>query len=319
MFEVLTAGLLTTPQDLGRPGHAAIGVGRAGAADPVALQLANALVGNAAGACALEMTLQGPVLEAHSDAWVALVGAPLPQARIDERALPMGMTRRIRAGERLMPGSMPAGCRSYLAVAGGFVFEPWLGSRSCDVNAGLGPAPIRPGMKLRIGEPAVALPDAPAWGLDSHAWSPGSGVRRLRLLRASHTGQLDEPSLKALTTATFTIHADSNRVGSRLDGPRLHLRKPIDIITTGSVAGSMQLPPGGQPIVLGCEHPVTGGYPRIGQLIEADLPRLAQCRPGDRLSFEWIDMAAALDAKRQQQQLIEQTRWQIRQRLEQRT
>ncbi len=317
MFEVVQPGMLSTPQDAGRSGHAHLGIGRAGAADWTALHLANALVGNPVDACAIEITLQGPVLKALASHRVALSGAPLPQARINDDPWPMGVARLVQRGDRLSLGGMSSGCRSYLAVAGGIDVAPWLGSRSCDVNAGLGPMPLKAGDRLPVGPADRVLPNTFDWSLDLRPWQHSDAPRSLRLLKGAHTNQLNETSRGLLGDATFRISPASNRVGTRLDGPELRLIKPLEIISTGSVAGSMQLPPGGQPIVLGCEHPVSGGYPRIAQVIEADLPRLAQCRPGDEVRFEWVDMATALDARRAQRQLIEQIELQIRQRLEQ--
>lgn len=317
MLEVLEPGLLSTPQDEGRPGHARFGIGRAGAADWTALHLGNALVGNPCGACAIEVTLKGPVLKAQAAHWLALSGAPLPQARINDDPWPMGVARLVQADDRLALGGMSSGCRSYLAVAGGFDVETWLGSRSCDVNAGLGPSLLEAGDTLRTGPANWVLPDEFDWSLDLRPWRHEKGPQTLRLLESAHTVLLDSASRRALSEQAFKVNSDSNRVGVRLDGSRLRLAERTEIISAGSVAGSMQLPPGGQPIVLGCEHPVSGGYPRIAQLIEADLPRLAQCRPGDEIRFEWVDMATALEARREQRQLIEQVELQIRQRLEQ--
>ncbi len=315
MLQVIDPGLLSTPQDTGRPGLARLGIGAAGAADLPALRLANALLGNPLHACAIEMTLKGPALEVQRDGWVALTGAPLPQARINDEPWLMGAVRKVRDGDRLRIGGMPSGCRSYLAVAGGFDFKPCLGSRACDVNAGLGPPPIRAGDILPVAESKHRLSDDYAWSLDLRPWRHDNGPQQLRILRSSHTSLLDDASAHALVSDTFTLSADSNRVGYRIDGHSLSLHEATEIISAGSVAGSMQLPPGGQPIVLGCEHPVSGGYPRIAQVIEADLPRLAQCRPGDRLCFEWVDMSTALDARREQSQLIRQIEMQIRQRV----
>ena len=315
-LRVLKTGPLTTPQDGGRPGHARFGIGRSGAADRPAFMLANQLVGNPADACVLEMTLMGPELQLEADRWLALTGAPLPQATIDDRPLPMWRPVHARAGSRLKLGGMASGCRSYLAVAGGIDVEPWLGSRACDVNAGLGPPPLAEGDRVPLGQPDHALAADDDWSLDPAPWFDHDADRPLRLLRSSHTRLLDEPSLRKLTSETFTLHADSNRVGSRLDGPRLALAADTEIISAGSVAGSVQLPPGGQPIVFGCEHPVSGGYPRIAQLIEADLPRMAQRRPGDALCFCWVSMDEALEARHTARALLAQMRRQINNRLQ---
>lgn len=315
-LRVLKTGPLTSPQDGGRPGHARFGIGRSGAADRPAFMLANHLVGNPADACVLEMTLMGPELELECDRWLALTGAPLPQAKINDRPWPMWRPVHAKAGSQLTFGGMASGCRSYLAVAGGIDVEPWLGSRASDINAGLGPPPLAEGDRVPLGQPVETLTSDDDWSLDPSPWFDHDAERPLRLLRSAQTRLLDEPSLRRLTGEVFTLHADSNRVGSRLDGPRLELSRPTEIISAGSVAGSMQLPPGGQPIVFGCEHPVSGGYPRIAQVIEADQPRLAQRRPGDALCFCWVSMDEALEARRSQRGLLAQLRRQIGARLQ---
>ncbi len=297
MLSVERPGPLTTLQDAGRPGSAHLGIGRAGAADLPALRLANALVGNPDDACVLEMTLAGPTLVFHEPGVVALTGAPLPAARVDDAPLPMWHACAIAAGARLTLGPMRTGCRSYLAVGGGIDVPPWRGSRSTDVNAGLGPWPraLAAGDMLATGEPPVR-PDrtAASWSLDPRPWFHPARPCRIRLLPGSHTGMLDADSRDALTNRDFTTGRDSNRVGMRLDGPVLALRQSLELVSEGLVPGVVQLPPDGRPIIMGCEHPVTGGYPRIAQVAAVDLPLLAQCRPGDVLRFAWIEPEQAL-------------------------
>ena len=306
MIEVLAPGLLTSLQDRGRPGLAHLGIGRTGAADLPALRLAQALVGNPPDACALEITLTGPTLRLHRDAEIALTGAPVA-AEADGRALPGWTPLRLRAGSVLRLGGMRHGCRSYLAVRGGIDVAAVLGSRSQDLNAGLGPLggrALRAGDRLPLGA-ADRVPcgaDRAAWSIDPRPWFDGAAARPLRLLAGTHGGLLDAASREALFTAPFRIAAASNRVGCRLDGTRLALLAPLELVSEGVVAGTVQLPPNGQPIVLFCEHPVSGGYPRIGQLAAADLPRLAQRRPGDALRFAPVDAGEAarlLEAREQ--------------------
>lgn len=300
--EVLKPGLLTTPQDCGRIGLAHLGIGRAGAMDGPALRLANALAGNAADACALEITLLGPTLRFHTGADIALTGAPI-EAHVDGARVPLWAPLRLRAGATLALGGMRHGCRSYLAVRGGFAVAPVLGSRSLDANAALGPLDgraLRAGDVLAIGMAAnggaTASPESrassspaeaasPGWSLDFRPWFDGEAQRPLRLLPATHTARLDAASQAALFDAAFRVAAASNRVGYRLEGPRLALATPLELVTEASVAGTVQLPPSGQAIVLMAEHPVSGGYPRIGHVATVDLPRLAQRRPGDAVRF----------------------------------
>ncbi|HET6546548.1 MAG TPA: biotin-dependent carboxyltransferase family protein [Rhodanobacteraceae bacterium] len=303
-LHVLKPGLQTTVQDGGRRGHAALGVGASGAMDDIALRLANALVGNPPGAAALEMTLIGPELRLDRDAVIALTGAELDAhaagPRREPMALPMWRPLHLAAGSVLVCGRLHAGARSYLAVAGGFAVDPVLGSESTDINAGLGPFDGRAlaagdvvaidgaGRPRGPGKPtgsAAAEAPSQAWSLDPRPWSYPDTARPVRLIRGSHFDALDEASRQRLFGAGFRIAAESNRVGLRLEGPPLALSAPLELVSEPVAAGTVQLPPGGQPIVLMAEHPTTGGYPRIGQVAAIDLPRLGQRRPGDPLRF----------------------------------
>lgn len=296
MLTIRQPGPLTTLQDFGRNGSARLGIGHAGAADLPALRLANALVGNDDAACALEATLLGPSLEFDRDTVIAVTGAPMPKARIGDQPLPAWQPVLVPAGVRLTLGPMERGCRSYLAVAGGIDVPCWRNSRSTDVNAKLGPVPrpLETGDTLPTGQ-SSGTPATPVdWSLDPRPWFHASSVLSVRLLPGSHTDRLDATSRARLTDEVFLIGNDSNRVGVRLDGPRLALASALELTSEGVVVGTMQLPPGGQPIIMGCEHPVTGGYPRIAQVCTVDMPVLAQCRPGDTVMFEWIERAGAM-------------------------
>lgn len=318
MLTIEHPGLLTTPQDAGRRGSAHLGIGHSGAADLPALRLANVLAGNPADACTLEMTLLGPTLVFDGDTCVALTGAPLAKARVGDIALPMWQPVRVPRGTCLTLGPMTQGCRSYLAVAGGIEVMPWRGSRSTDINAGLGPLPraLAAGDTLPVGRPANTPPGDGSWSLDPRPWFDTSSPRRIRLLPGSHSDRLDPASRAALTRDTFRINRDSNRVAVRLDGPRLALAEPLEPVSEGVVTGTMQLPSGGQPIIMGCEHPVTGGYPRIGQVAAVDLPVLAQCRPGDTVAFEWIGREQALNLLAKRERALERLFHDIHARLE---
>ncbi len=316
MLEVLATGLLDTPQDLGRPGFAHLGIGRAGAADRVALRLANALVGNAENACALEVTLIGGRYKALAETWVAVVGPALPQARINDAALHRGRPYRLGAGDTLSLGPLRSGCRACLAVAGGLAVPAWLGSRSRDVNAGLGPPMPKAGDRLPLGEAGKRPTSPPDWGIDCSAWDHGGTPVQLRFLPGPEMERLDDASRRTLLATRFRISKDSNRVACRLEGAVLRQAEAGGIVTAASLDGSIQLPPNGQPIIFGCEHPVSGGYARIGQLIGADLPRLAQCRPGDEIVLREVSMAEAQAATARQQQELQQWQARIRARLE---
>lgn len=329
-LEVLAPGWATSVQDLGRRGLAAIGVGSAGAMDAVALRLANALVGNVDGAATLEVTLRGPRLRCLDDALIALTGAPL-QATCAGGTLPMWRPLLVRGGSEIELGAMSRGARSYLAIAGGIDVPPALGSRSTDVNAALGPRGGRAlvaGDALAVDETFATPPlvrslaarcetDAMAfaaanWSLDPTPWFDDADARTLALIRGAHWAALEGASQKALFTAEFRVGNESNRVGYRLSGPQLKLRSARELVSEGVVPGTMQLPPSGEPIVLMAEAPTTGGYPRIGHVASVDLPRLGQCRPGDRIRFAEISLADAqsryLERERRLQVLIRNVR-----------
>lgn len=293
---VLRAGTLTTLQDRGRSGWAALGVGASGAMDEVALRLANALVGNHDDAVALELTWSGPRLRFAREALVALAGADC-EARIDGRSVPGWRAVRVDAGSELDCGRMRLGARACLAIGGGIHVPTVLGSAATDLNAGIGPCggrALRGGDVLEFARRAAAPPPRTrAWSLDPQPWFDPNPLTPIRLLRGRHTDLLTPDSRESLLHAPFRVHADSNRVGLRLEGAKLELAAPCETISEPVARGTMQLPPAGRPIVLMAEHPTTGGYPRIGQVAAIDLPRLAQRRPGDEVRFRMIDLDEA--------------------------
>ena len=328
MMLIVKPGLLTTLQDAGRAGQAQFGVGRSGAFDAPSHRIANALAGNPCDACVLEITLIGPTLRFLRDAWIAATGAPLP-LRIDNHDTPMWAPLRIRAGQVLTLGTMRTGCRAYLAVHGGIEVDPVLGSRSLDVNAGIGPLngrALRAGDTLSIGsivsahemvrqaQPVKA--SSSKWHVNGRTWFDEYSPRILRLLPGAHFERLDAHSRAVLFDTAFRVGRDSNRVGVRLEGATLALGAPTEAISEGCVPGTLQLPPSGQPIALGVEGPVSGGYPRIGQIAAVDLPRLAQCRPGDALRFVPCTLADALRTLRERERALQGLEAAIAQRVQ---
>lgn len=274
MIDVVRADGLVTVQDLGRFGHAALGVGRAGAFDRGALRLANRLVGNPAEAAGLELTLGEVRLHVRDAVTLALTGAP--RAGIDW-AVPVS----VPAGTLLRLGIPLAGLRSYLAVRGGVAAEPVLGSRSTDTLSGLGPAPVTTGTRLDVGpEPADPV---------SSAFAPSFGSARggLRILPGPRDDWFAPEAITLLRTASWTVRAESNRIGVRLDGPRLPPGRGEagELPSEATLPGALQVPPDGRPILLGPDAPVTGGYPVIAVVLDADLDAVAQFRPGDTVRF----------------------------------
>lgn len=301
---LLAPGWQTSVQDSGRRGHAALGVGTSGAMDAPALRIANLLVGNAESAAALEITLRGPTLRFDTDATIALCGAPL-DAYVGERALPMWRPLRVAAGAELRLGATRLGAYAYLAVAGGIDGDVLLGSHSVDINAGLGCA-LAAGDTLLIGARISHVElhalgsrsenqnvAASLWSVDPRPWFDPHPDHPINVVVGAHHTQLGAAAQRALFASAYRVGADSNRVGYRLEGTRLALREPLEIVSAGVVPGTVQLPPSGDPIVLMSEAPTCGGYPRIGHVIAVDLPRLAQRRPGDRVRFASVSLAEA--------------------------
>ncbi|RBY89431.1 biotin-dependent carboxyltransferase family protein [Blastococcus sp. TF02A-30] len=279
MLTVLATGPLTTVQDRGRPGWAAIGVTRSGAADADAAALANRLVGNQADAAVLEATAGGLRLRAERFLLVAVTGAPVPVA-FDGRPAPFAAPTTLRPGAVLALGTPPRGLRSYLAVRGGIDVPPVLGSRSTDTLSGLGPAPLAVGDRLPVGavsgaEPVVDV--APVGGPAEHPV--------LRVLPGPRADWLAPGAWTALTSSAWRVGQDSDRVGLRLSGPVLPRERTGELPSEGLVPGAVQVPPDGAPVLFLADHPVTGGYPVLAVVRTADLPAAGQLRPGDVVRF----------------------------------
>lgn len=257
-------------EDLGRPGFAHLGITGAGAADRGSLQRANARVGNARGAAAIELT-GSLVLRADSDTLIALAGAR-------ERA-----ATAVAAGEHVHVPVPERGVRTYVAVRGGLDIAPLLGSASTDTLAGLGPAPLATGDDLSVGRDLGALRTIDP----AAAPSPAGSVPGPLLMLSVHPGpRLDWiGSPAALFSAEYRVGRDSDRVGVRLDGPALTRARAGELPSEGLVRGAVQIPPDGRPVVFGPDHPVTGGYPVVAVLTDAASDALAQARPGQAVRF----------------------------------
>ncbi len=288
MIEIRAPGPLSTVQDLGRPGLAALGVGRSGAADRAALRLANRLVGNPEEAAGLEITFGGLTARFERAATVALTGAPCP-VEVGGSAGSMYGPISVPAGAELRLGVPASGARTYLAVRGGLDVAPVLGSRATDVLAGLGPPVLTVGTRLRIGTAAGEQPD-----VDVAPVPPYRQSVTLRTLRGPREDWFSPAALDTLGSASYDVSSESNRVALRLTGPALTRVIERELPSEGMVPGAIQVPPDGQPVLFLADHPVTGGYPVVGVVDEDDLPLAAQARPGDRIRFRLATLAAEL-------------------------
>jgi biotin-dependent carboxylase-like uncharacterized protein len=294
-LRVLTPGLHTTVQDLGRIGYQSVGVPVSGALDGYGLRLANALVGNPQGMAGLEVLINGPTIEIAADAVrVALVGAGARLAVGGERPrnVAEGRSVTLSCGEtvQLVVGQASACC--YLAIAGGLAVPSVLGSASTYVRAGIGGFNGRPlqrgdivplsmpsvaeGTELQVSEPCVATGDQP-----------------IRVILGPQQERFTEEAVRLLLGAEFKVSQHADRMGMRLQGPLLGHRGGWDIVSDAIATGSVQVPGSGQPIILLADHQTTGGYPKIATVISADLGVVGARRPGDTLRFVAVELEAA--------------------------
>jgi len=296
MIELVRAGLLDLVMDLGRPGFRAQGVPEGGATDAPALILANRLLGNADNAAGLEVVLRGPLLRFPQGGRVALAGADMG-ARLDGVSVTVGRILDIPPGGELELGLAEKGLRGYLAVAGGIEASPVLGSRATFLPGGFG------GWQGRALKAGDVLPVGAAAVSRNGIFSQASGAGPLRILPGPQLAGFVDAALGALTAGEFNVTTDANRLGLRLSGPALEYAGD-ELASQAVLPGAIQVPPDGQPIILGWDGPVTGGYPVIAGVIAADLCRVGQLRPGDALKFKFVSLEEAQAASRQQQEAL---------------
>ena len=300
---VESPGLLTTVQDLGRVGFGALGVSASGAADPAALRLGNLLVGNGPGVAALEITLIGGTFLFPEGAVVALTGADFG-ATLDNRPVDRWTPHAVLPGARLALGPTRDFARGYLAVAGGVQVKPFLGSASTHLLSGLGGfegRALRKGDVLTLGEPTRKI-QKKRISEDVLLGLKPSPV--LRVTEGPQSEQFPEEVRESFFRATFRVSEESDRMGLRLEGPRLAIRSAGEMITEGVCLGAIQVTSSGQPIILSVEQQTTGGYPKIANVIGVDLHRLGQLRPRAEIRFERTSFAVARSLWIEQERLL---------------
>lgn len=306
-LDVIRGGMLTSLQDLGRLGYQKYGVIVSGAMDSCALRLANLLVGNEEGEAALEITILGPVLQLKKNTLFAITGGDLSPT-IDGKPVPLQRPVYTKADCRLSFGSCRQGCRAYLAVAGGFAIPAVMGSKSTYIRAGIGGfrgRALQSGDVLPIGEmapeieffaaqltadPAAAFA-APRWFA---GWQPGLGeAGPIRVTRGSQFDWFNEAGQTKFFNETYEITVESDRMGYRLQGPLLERKIKREMISESLLWGTIQITNEGSPIILLADRQTAGGYPRIAQVAQVDLPRLAQLPAGSSLQFQEISLVEA--------------------------
>ncbi|MFF2242743.1 5-oxoprolinase/urea amidolyase family protein [Arthrobacter sp. NPDC058130] len=294
-LRILAPGLQSLVQDLGRHGHSGLGVSAAGALDRASLRRANRLVGNAPGAAGIETVAGGLTVQAVGDQVLAVTGAPsalniesVPDDAGDtwQRAALMATPFALLDGETLSLGAPHSGFRSYLAVRGGVDAAPVLGSRSTDTMSGIGPAPLAAGQVVAAGgEAESGVVGAPELQPDY----PGAGVTVLDVVPGPRADWFDQAALDSFAAQDWEVKAQSNRVGMRLDGTPLQRSRQGELASEGTVAGALQVPPEGLPVLFLADHPITGGYPVIGVVVDSQLDLAAQVPIGGKIRFRWAE------------------------------
>jgi len=281
-LEILRTGPLAVVQDLGRTGLAHIGVGRSGAADRRSHTLANRLVANPDDRATVEVTFGGFCARVHGgDVDIAVTGADTDPT-VDGIEFGTNSIQHVRDGQVISLGTPQAGLRTYLAVRGGICVKPVLGSRSYDVMSALGPAPLQAGDVVPVGEHTDEYPEleqAPVAAITRQ-------IAELLVVPGPHDDWLVDPD--ALVHTIWMASDRSDRVGMRLVGRPMQYRNPgRQLPSEGVTRGAIQVPPNGLPVILGPDHPVTGGYPVVGVVVDEDIDKLAQVRPGQHVRLHW--------------------------------
>lgn len=287
-IDVIVPGMLSSVQDLGRPGHQHMGVPISGAFDRNAFLLGNALLGNEDSDAAIEMTMIGGTYRFLADSRVCLTGAHAHHATISigeqQQPVPHQHVVQVPRGSVISIGPLLEGVRAYLCVSGGIQTPSILGSRSALVSlpdAGLG-RPLCAGDLLPISEPINSDTEGVRVEVETR------DLDFVRLVESQHTDKFSAEQKQQLVSSLFRVSLKSNRAGVRLEHCRIGGTLPTITESVGTLPGYVQVPNSGEPIVLGVDGPTTGGYPVIACVIEADLPKLAQARPNDQLEFGWI-------------------------------
>ncbi len=306
-IEIIAAGAFTTVQDAGRSGAGDMGILQCGSMDPVSMRAANLLLGNPADEAVLECTLTGPEIRFTVPCAFSVSGADM-QPELDGQRIPMNAAVTAKAGSVLKLKSAVCGLRSYIAVKGGLDLPMVFGSRSTDVKCGIGGycgRKLASGDAIGLRAPETALTDRYKRYLTKKEearflphLSETDGEVLLRVMWGPQADRFPEEAKRVFTTNRYILSAESDRMGSRFAGPVIPADGGTDIVSDGIVSGAVQVTSAGMPIVMTADHQTTGGYAKIAAVITADLPLLAQLRPGTAVRFVPVGLKAAKKAAR---------------------
>jgi antagonist of KipI len=302
-IQVQSPGLLTTVQDLGREGFGPLGVSPSGAADPLSLQIGNQLVGNPENAAGLEMTLLGGTFLFPQAATIALTGSDFGSA-LDSAPLALWKSTEVSSGQILRVGSTRSGARCYLSVHGGIIVKQFLGSASTHLLSGLGGyqgRALRKGDALHVGHKITSFRQKT---IAARALEQLAPRKVLRVTPGPQSDWFPQSSLRTFYESTYRVAEETNRMGLRLEGHSIARESSGEMITEGVSLGAIQVTASGLPIILFVEQQTTGGYPKIANVISADLHSLGQLRPRDEIRFEQVSWDAARTLLIEQEQLL---------------
>ena len=299
---ILDPGPLATIQDLGRLGYAHLGISPCGAADSFSIRVANRLAGNPDSAPVIEMTQFGATIRFDQDLVCAITGAGV-DAVLGETAVPLWRAFPARRGTELSLGAFRNGARCYLAVGGGIDVPAVLGSAATDLGGefgGLDGRALRRGDHLWVGKPVGSPSTIDARGLRYYV-RPG----QLRVTPGPQAGCFSTEAREVFFGSEYRVRDDSNRLGVRLAGTAVYPHAPVEIVTEGVSLGAVQIPPDGQPIILSVDRQTTGGYPKLCNVIAADLARVGQLAPRSSLRFTEVDLDTARAALQEREAQLE--------------
>lgn len=310
-IQVLTPGPLTTVQDLGRIGYMHSGFQQSGAMDWYAASLANILCGNGENSAVLEITLGGFSCRFSAPAAFVLCGADM-HAVLDGVPVPMQRCVLAGAGSVLKMGMAHIGCRAYMAVSGGWDVPLVMGSRSTNLRCGIGGFA---GRSLRRGDVLWVLPGGNfIEGVSAPTKEILHGEVSIRAIPGPQDDYFTREGMRTFFSKAYTVTPASDRMGMKLSGPAPAAVSGTDIVSDGIALGSVQIPAGGQPIILLSDRQTVGGYAKIATVIKGDLPKLAQLRPGDRIRFVKTNRKAAVAALREMQGTLADIKAQLQKR-----
>lgn len=292
MIRVVKPGLLTTIQDLGRYGYQRFGVLVNGAMDTYSHRITNLLVGNAESKATLEITLIGPHLRFEADTIIAIGGADLSPT-IDGNPIQLWRPHTIKRGQNLTFGTVKSGCRAYIAVAGGWLVPSVMNSASTYLRCHLGGfygRPLQKGDQLKYSSPANLLTSIePNWTLSDDLLPRFHDNAVIQVMRGCQFEKFSKDSQHHLFSHNFEVTPHSDRMGYRLNGPQLKQLQTSEMLSEAVSYGTIQVPADGNPIILLADRQPTGGYPKIAQIASVDFSKIAQVKPGDKITFKEIN------------------------------